>query len=73
MKIKDLLPDTNMGGVKVKTPDGHIGYWTSQWAKGVWLSGNADGNGKMHPIFVKQVVDAREWDIAEDHEETNLK
>lgn len=41
MQIKDLEKGKSLGGVKVKTPKGVVGYWKSQWQTGVWLE---DGN-----------------------------
>ncbi len=70
MKIKELPPSTNLGGIKVKTPEGKIGYWASQWAKGVWLSMNKDRNGQIFPILVEDLKEALEWEITD--EEPNL-
>jgi len=52
------------------TPEGKIGYWVSQWPKGVWLSRNKGGNGQIFPIFVDQLPDVAEWEVTE--EEVNL-
>ena len=61
MKIKDLDAETNLENVKVKTPKGVIGYWKSQWAKGVWLS---DGKtSRIYPQFVDNIKDTIEWEI----------
>ena len=62
-KIKDLDPKTNLGGLKVKTPGGRIGYWCSQWQKGVWLSVNPNLIGKVVPIFVESLEECKEWEI----------
>jgi hypothetical protein len=68
MKIKDLLPNTSLSSVKVKTPEGKIGYWKSQWNKGVWLS---DGKtNRIYPQFVEQLKDCLEWDVTK--EDVNL-
>ena len=74
MKIKDLEKGTSLGGIKVKTPKGVIGYWKSQWGyddggAGVWLS---DGkSSRIYPQFVNKLSDAFEWEIAEESEEVN--
>jgi hypothetical protein len=69
MKLKDLPKGQSLENVKVKTPKGVIGYWKSQWQKGVWLS---DGKtSRIYPQFVDQLTDCREWDIAEDNEKVN--
>jgi len=68
MKIKDL-GNGSLGGVKVKTPNGVIGYWKSQWQKGVWLS---DGKtNRIYPQFVDDLKDCLEWDIAESTDKIN--
>lgn len=61
MKIKELPKGTNLGGLKVKTPKGVIGYWKSQWGAGVWLS---DGKTtRIYPQFVDKLEDVLEWDV----------
>lgn len=67
-KIKDLHPDTNLGGIKVKTSDGKIGYWHSQWNNGVWLKPDLNKNN-MEPVFVTSLLECLEWEIIE--EKTN--
>jgi hypothetical protein len=63
MKLKDYT-DGNLGGLKVKTPKGVVGYWKSQWSKGVWLSdGKSD---RIYPQFVDDIRDALEWGITEE-------
>ena len=62
-KIKDLPPETNMGGITVKTPTGIIGKWVSQWNKGVWLSCNPSDPGKVTPIFVEDLTEILEWEV----------
>lgn len=71
MKIKDLSPSTNLGGIKVKTPDGRVGYWASQWVKGVWLSNDPKGSGRIFPIFIEDLTETLDWEITD--EEPNLK
>lgn len=69
MKIKDLDLTKSLERVKVKTPNGVVGYWKSQWQAGVWLS-----NGKtsqIYPQFVNNLQEALEWDIADDEDEVN--
>ena len=65
-KIKDLDPTTNLRGIKVKTPNGEEGYWRSQWYKGVWLSNNKEGNGKITPIFVESLNECMEWEVIDE-------
>ena len=65
MKIKDLEKDTNLGGLKVKTHEGVVGYWKSQWGHedgeaGVWLS---DGKtSRIYPQFLNNIQEALEWE-----------
>ena len=65
MKIKDLPKGTNLGGLKVKTPKGVVGYWKSQWGyddgkAGVWLS---DGkSGRIYPQFLNNLKETLEWE-----------
>lgn len=69
MKIKDLKssePNKSMRGVKVITPEGFEGYWTSQWPKGVWLSKSPTLSGQIHPIFVHSLEECLEWEIIEE-------
>ena len=62
MKIKDKKGQ--LDGLKVKTPKGVVGYWKSQWNKGVWLS---DGKStQIYPQFVDDLSDALEWEITKD-------
>ena len=69
MKIKDLEKGKSLDGVKIKTPKGVIGYWKSQWQKGVWLT---DGkSSQIHPQFVDNLKDCMEWEIASDTENVN--
>lgn len=74
MKIKDLDLKVSLGGIKVKTPTGVIGYWKSQWGysegkAGVWLS---DGKtNRIYPIFLEKLQDAMEWEIADENEKPN--
>jgi len=62
MKLKDLKG--NLGGIRVKTPNGVIGVWKSQWNKGVWLS-NGDST-RIYPQFVNDLKDCLEWEVTED-------
>lgn len=66
MKIKDLEKGKNLGGLKVKTQKGVVGYWKSQWLKGVWLS---DGQTtQIYPQFVSELKDTLEWECNVDDE-----
>jgi hypothetical protein len=61
MKIKELPKDTNLGGLKVKTPKGVVGFWKSQWQVGVWLS---DGeSSQVYPQFVNELEEVLEWEV----------
>jgi len=71
MKIKELSPNTNLGGIKIKAPDGKIGYYVSQWIRGVFLSNDPHGNGRIFPVFVEDLKQVLEWEITE--EEPNLE
>lgn len=72
-KIKDLDPTTNLGGIKVKTKEGKIGFWKSQWHKGVWLSSNKTVGGQIFPQFLEDINEILEWEVIEDEEiKTNL-
>jgi hypothetical protein len=65
-QIKNLPFDTNLSGIKVKTTDGTVGYWKSQWEKGVWLQRESDKeNGRIIPIFIKDIKEVLEWEVLE--------
>lgn len=68
MKIKDLPKGTSLGGVKVLTPTGEVGYWKSQWGypdgkAGVWLGADPVKGGKIVPIFLNKLEETLEWEI----------
>jgi len=66
MKIKDLPENMNLGKVKVKTPDGKVGTWKSQWCKGVWLTPeNPETPGQIIPVFVEDLKETLEWEVLE--------
>lgn len=69
MKIKDLNKDQSLGDLKVKTPNGVVGYWKSQWNKGVWLSDGESGN--IYPQFIDDLQDCLNWDIVDENEKVN--
>lgn len=70
MKLKDLN-NQSLGGIKVKTPNGVVGYWKSQWNKGVWLS---DGETtRVYPQFVNDLRECLEWEITEEPVNCNAK
>jgi len=64
MKLKDLK-NKPLSGVKVKTPKGVIGYWKSQWEKGVWLTQKPTST-KVYPQFVDDLRDCLEWEVTEE-------
>lgn len=67
MKIKDLPEETNLGDIIVKTPDGIIGRWVSQWGyengkAGVWLRCDEKSN-KITPIILDTLEEVLEWEV----------
>jgi len=75
MKIKDISPTKNLGGVKVKTHEGKVGYWKSQWGypdgkAGVWLSNGI--TNQIHPQFLDSLEEALEWEVVGEDVEINL-
>lgn len=69
-KIKDLDGEVSLGGMKVITPGGKVGFWKSQWQKGVWLS---DGEtNRVYPQFVNDLSECLEWEIADEKDPINL-
>ena len=74
-KIRDLPPGTSLGGKKVKTPKGVVGYWKSQWQAGVWLT-NGEST-QIYPQFVNKLEDCKEWVITDEpvncHYKTDLE
>lgn len=65
MKIKDLDSKMSLEGVKIKTPSGEIGYWVSQWQRGVWIRKKL-GNSQVNPIFVEDLKEVLEWEVLEE-------
>ena len=63
MKLKDIKG--NLQGIKIKTPKGVVGYWKSQWKKGVWLN-KTPSDRRMYPQFVDDLKDCLEWEVTED-------
>ncbi len=62
MKIKDLPKNQNLGGLKIKTPNGRTGYWKSQWDKGVWVT-EERYSSRIFPIFVDSLEECLEWEV----------
>jgi hypothetical protein len=50
--------------IKVKAPNGTIGWWVSQWNKGVWLR-KEKGDTQVHPVFVEDLKECLTWKIVE--------
>lgn len=50
--------------IKVKAPDGTIGWWVSQWNKGVWLR-KEKVDAQVFPVFVEALEECLEWPIVE--------
>ena len=68
MKIKDLPPEKNMGGVKFIYPsDGETYIWVSQWNKGVWgrKITQSDSDKQVHPLLFDEVKEVMEWEVVE--------
>lgn len=61
MKIKDLEKGTSLGGLKVKTPKGVVGFWKSQWETGIWLSNGE--TSQIYPQFVIELEDVLGWEV----------
>ena len=76
MKIKDLPKNQNLANIKVKTSEGIVGYWKSQWGypdgkAGVWLS---DGkSNRIYPQFLDKLIETLEWDIVDEPVNLNFK
>ena len=68
MKIKDLPEGSTLNNVRFIYPgDGQAYYWTSQWQKGIW--GKKDlSSGQIFPLFVENIRDALEWEVADETE-----
>lgn len=66
MKLKELKGQQSLKGQKVKTPTGVVGFWLSQWDKGVWLTMTPKSQGRVYPIFVNALTDCLEWEITVD-------
>lgn len=62
MKIKDLKTDISLEGIKVRTSTGQVGYWKSQWSKGVWLNEKI-GDTKVVPAFVESLEECLDWEV----------
>lgn len=63
--IADLPKDFgNLCQIKVKASDGTIGWWVSQWEKGVWLR-PIEGIGNVKPVFVEDLREALTWEVLE--------
>jgi hypothetical protein len=77
-KLKELPRHKNLQGVKVKLPDGRVGYWVSQWGypngkAGVWLSASPNCEGKVTPIFLDKLQEALEWEVVDEVQTKNTK
>lgn len=61
MIIRDLPGHTELKGIKIKSPDGVVGYFEGSWGKGVWLSKEGKG-GQITPYFLEDVKEVLEWE-----------
>lgn len=71
-RIRDLPDDFgSIAGVRFKYPaDGKYYYWTSQWRKGVWGKKSIESS-QIFPLFVNDLSEALEWELAnQDEDET---
>ena len=68
-KVKNLPKETSLREVIVKSPCGKVGYWASQWNKGVWLKGKSS---RIHPVFVDSLQETLDWEIITDPSLINL-
>ena len=67
-KINDLV------GLKIKAPNGEVGYWHSSWNSGVWIKKKKTDN-HVYPIFVESLDECLNWEILKDEiteENSNL-
>jgi ribonuclease HI len=74
VRIKDLTGEI-LEGLKVKTTNGVVGYWASQWQKGVWLRQFQDPskNTRIYPQFVERLSDCLNWEITEEEANCHYK
>ena len=70
--LKDVKTHSSLSGVKVKTPKGVIGYWKSQWAKGVWITEKI-GDSRQYPQFVDELRDCLDWEITEEDSNCHIR
>lgn len=65
MRINELLPDSPLQGLKVKTKKGVVGYYFSQFAQGVFLScvKNETNEGRLFPQVVHNFEDVQLWEV----------
>lgn len=59
------VPGKNLYGLKVKTNHGLVGYWISQWSKGVFLSRTPECT-LLTPVILDDIKEALEWEVNPD-------
>jgi hypothetical protein len=72
MKLRELTPDTNIKGLKVKTNDGKVGYFLGYFPKGVWLADTAEMNGYKVLSLIEDMTTTLDWEV-DPVEEVNLQ
>jgi len=70
-KIKDLPPNTDLGGIRFRDPKtGTVGYWYSQWGyedgkAGIWFKRDWK-SGAVFPLFLDNIKEALEFEVLEE-------
>lgn len=70
-KIKDLPPNTSLGGIKFRDPKTKTtGYWFSQWGyeggkAGVWWKKDMR-SGQVYPLFLDDLKESLEFEVLEE-------
>jgi len=64
MTVNDLPKGTQMGDVRIKTPEGIVGWWVSQWQKGVWIR-KERSDTRVHPVFVDDLKECLNWEVVQ--------
>ncbi len=63
--IKDLPIDMNLRGVKFRDPKtGIIGYWYSQWIKGIWYKIDMKDT-QVFPLSMDDLTEALAFEVIE--------
>lgn len=65
-KIKNV---SELFGLKIKAPNGEVGYLHSCWPSGVWIKKKKTDN-HVYPIFVESLDECLNWEILKEDEIT---